>query len=314
MARPYRLQLENCIYHITSRGDGRKKIFISRYDFQKFLEYIKLAKEKYKFYLYAYVLMSNHYHLLLETSQPNLSRTMQYINTSYTVYYNTKRRRSGHVFQGRYKSIVVDGDAYLLELSRYIHLNPVRAKIVNEPAKYKWSSYMGYIKTKGDRYIDKERMRNYIDMNAAKYREFVLSGIGGGKNPFSGTYAGFLLGKTKFIKERLKDLKNQVEGEIAYKRVIKSSTDIESIVRVVADKYKNSPEDIYKAKNKPLLSKKIVLFLAKRLTGLTNREIGGYFGIGHSAVSKAAMDMERLIRENKRISKDVERMISHFEV
>ncbi|MEA2086857.1 MAG: transposase, partial [Candidatus Caldatribacteriota bacterium] len=275
MARPYRLQLENCIYHITSRGDDRKKVFISKYDFEKFLEYIKSAKEKHKFYLYAYVLMSNHYHLLLETSQPNLSKIMHYINTSYTVYYNTKRRRSGHVFQGRYKSIIVDGDSYFLELSRYIHLNPVRAKIVNEHSEYKWSSYSGYIKKKGDGYIDKERMRNYIDMSVAEYRKFVLSGIGEDKNPFAEVYAGFILGKTKFIKERLEDLKGQVEGEVSHKKVLTSCTDIESIVRLTADKYRDSVEDIYKAKKKPLLSKKIAVYLSKRLTGLTNREIGG---------------------------------------
>lgn len=314
MARPYRLQLENCIYHITSRGDDRKKIFISEYDFEKFLEYIKLAKEKYKFYLYAYALMSNHYHLLLETSQPNISKIMQYINTSYTIYHNTKRRKTGHVFQGRYKSIVVEGDTYFLELSRYIHLNPVRAKIVNEPAKYKWSSYPGYINKKEDGYINKERLWKYIDMSIAGYREFVLSGIGKDKNPFTEVYAGFLLGKAKFIKERLKDLKGQVKEEISYKKKIESRADIESIVKVVADKFKDSAEDIYKAKKKPLLSKKIAIYLSRRFTELNNREIGKYFDIGHSAVSKAAMDIEKIIKENKKIRKEVEEIISHFEV
>ena len=108
MARPYRLQSEDCFYHITSRGDDRKKIFISEYDFTKFLEYLSVAKTKFKFYVYGYCLMSNHYHLLLETTQPNISKIMHYINGSYTTYYNIKRRRSGHVFQGRFKSIVVD--------------------------------------------------------------------------------------------------------------------------------------------------------------------------------------------------------------
>lgn len=314
MARPYRLQLEDSIYHVTSRGDDRKKLFISEYDFEKFLKYVKFAKEKYRFYLYGYVLMSNHYHLFLETTQPNISRIMQYINTSYTVYYNLKRRRTGHVFQGRYKSLVVEGDAYFLELSRYIHLNPVRAKMVNDPVKYKWSSYGEYIKKEGDGYIDKERVWNYVDMSEAKYRAFVLSGIGKDRNPFANVYAGFLLGETKFIKDRLRDLKGQVGGEVSYKKIIKTSADVESIVKVVSDKYNNSMEDIYGAKKKPLFSKKIALYLSKRLTALTDREIGKWFGIGHSAVSKAAMDVIRLIEKNKKIKKNVEAMISHFEV
>jgi REP element-mobilizing transposase RayT len=140
MARPYRLQAENCLYHITSRGDDRKKIFLSETDFEKFLEYIKVAKDKFKFYLYAYCLMNNHYHLLIETTQSNLSRIMQYINTSYTIYYNGKRKRSGHLFQGRFKSIIVEADSYFTELTRYIHLNPVRAKIVDSPGIYRFSS------------------------------------------------------------------------------------------------------------------------------------------------------------------------------
>ena len=108
MARPYRLQSEDCCYHVTSRGDDRKKIFISEYDFAKFIEYIALAKVRYKFYVYAYCLMTNHYHLLIETTQANISKIMHYINGSYTTYYNIKRRRSGHLFGGRFKSTVAD--------------------------------------------------------------------------------------------------------------------------------------------------------------------------------------------------------------
>ena len=315
MARPYRLQLEDCLYHIISRGDDRKKVFISSYDYEKFLEYLQLAKDKYKFYLYAYCLMPNHYHLLIETTQPNLSRIMQYINASYTIYYNTKRRRCGHVFQGRYKSIVVEGDSYFLELSRYIHLNPVRAKMITDPSGYKWSSYRGYIKKKSDEHIDKEYARRYFDMSVKQYQNFVLEGINNQKNPFKDIYVGFILGKTKFIKDKLKRLKGQIEGrEVSYKKRISGSSDIDSIVRAAAQKYGQKVDDIYKAKRKPLLSKKIALYLSKRLTGLTNREIGEFFGIGHSAVSKAAMDILKLAEKDKVIKKEIEELISHFEV
>ncbi|PXF52054.1 MAG: hypothetical protein C4B57_11550 [Deltaproteobacteria bacterium] len=145
MARPYRLQAEDCFYHITSRGNGRKKIFLNNTDFEKFLEYILKAKEKYDFYLLAYVLMSNHYHLLIKTTKPNLSGIMHYINGSYTTYSNVKRRKTGHLFQGRYKSLVIDEDSYFQELTRYIHLNPVRAKMVKNPEDYRWSSYNAYV-------------------------------------------------------------------------------------------------------------------------------------------------------------------------
>lgn len=184
MARPYRLQAENCLYHITSRGNDRKKIFTGEQDYQKFQEYLKAAKDKFGFHLYAYCLMGNHYHLFLEINQPNLSRIMQYINTSYSAYYNVKRRRFGHFFQGRFKSILVEADGYFLELTRYIHLNPVRAKIVDSPEKYRWSSYNAYINNKPDDLVDKDRIKELLVIDISKYRQFVLDGIKNTQDPF----------------------------------------------------------------------------------------------------------------------------------
>jgi putative transposase len=316
MARPYRIQGENCFYHITSRGDDRKKIYISEYDFKKFLEYLLKAKERFSFYLYAYVLMPNHYHLLIETLKPNLSRIMQYLNTAYTTYYNIKRKRCGHLFQGRYKSILVDKQSYFLELSRYIHLNPVRAKLVQNPEEYKWSSYKGYISKKGDGYIDKDRIKDTLDMNEAQYRQFVLSSIEAKEmNPFKDVYAGFMLGPTSFIKEKLQDLKIQVEsGEISYKKTLTNIIEKENIIDAVAKKYGKTPEELYKSKNQPMKAKKVAIYLMKQLSNLTNSKIGETFGITYSAVSKAAADIEKLILEDKKIKKEVDEIISRFKV
>lgn len=129
MARPLRIEYEGAFYHITARGNERKRIYDSTPDYEKFRSYLKRAQEKYGYLLHCYVLMTNHYHLLIETPRPNLGRVMHYINGSYANYFNIKKRRSGHFFQGRYKGILIDKDSYLLELSRYLHLNPVRAKM-----------------------------------------------------------------------------------------------------------------------------------------------------------------------------------------
>ena len=145
MARPLRIEYEGACYHVTARGNDRKKIFFSSRDYERFREYLVMARERFGCLLHAYVLMGNHYHLLLETPLGSLSRVMHYINGSYTTYVNTKRKRSGHLFQGRYKSIVVDTDSYLLELSRYIHQNPVRAGIQDRPEDYQYSSYRNYL-------------------------------------------------------------------------------------------------------------------------------------------------------------------------
>lgn len=313
MARPYRFQGEGCLYHITSRGDDRKKIFLDETDYRKFLKYLKTAKEKFKFYLYCYCLMGNHYHLLLETTQPNISSVMQYINTSYTTYYNIKHKRCGHLFQGRYKSILVDADAYFLELTRYIHLNPVKAKIAVAPEEYRWSSCKGYLTEKGDGFIDKDCVGNRLGMKTADYRNFMLKGVDAEHNPFKDVYAGFLLGRADFIKDKLKSLKEQVEGkDFSYKKELSARLNEYEIIEAVAKHYRKSPEELIQMKTRPATEKKIAVYLLKRLTALTNNQIGKIFGISFSAVSKAAKDMTGIIEKDVGIRKVVEGLISSF--
>ena len=312
MSRPYRLQSQDCFYHITSRGDDRKKIFLSESDYRKFIEYLSYAKAKYKFHLYVYCLMPNHYHLLLETTQANISKIMHYLNGSYTTYYNIKRKRSGHLFQGRFKSIVVDKDNYFQELSRYIHLNPVKAKITQQPEAYRWSSYRGYFSRK-DPVLDYDRIKQYLGMDKNQYRQFVLSGLDKSLDPFKNIYAGFLLGSTQFIKEKLQSVRDQVESkEIAYRNTISAGIDIELITQEVGSRYHQEARELYAARKKPVFARKVAIYLAKRLTCLSNVEIGTKFGITYSAVSKAAGDIERLRQEDKKVNREVEELISHF--
>ena len=146
MARPLRIQYSGAFYHITSRGNERRDVFRSKADRERFLFYLATATERYHARIHVYCLMSNHYHLLLETPEGNLSQIMRHINGAYTTYFNTKRKRAGHLFQGRYKAILVEADEYATHLSRYIHLNPVRAGMVSVPEDYTWSSYHYYIR------------------------------------------------------------------------------------------------------------------------------------------------------------------------
>jgi REP element-mobilizing transposase RayT len=132
-------------YHVTSRGNERKDIFKSAADREQFLFYLASACARYGAIIHAYCLMTNHYHLMLETPFGNLSLIMKYINSSYTTYFNIKGKRAGHLLQGRYKAILVEADSYAAELSRYMHLNPVRAGIAGFPEDYLWSSYLFYI-------------------------------------------------------------------------------------------------------------------------------------------------------------------------
>ena len=162
MARPLRIEYEGAFYHVTARGNERRKIYFIKTDYGKFKEYLEGAQEKFGYLLHAYVFMTNHYHILIETPNANIGKIMHYINGSYTNYINRKRDRSGHLFQGRYKAILIDRDSYLLELSRYIHLNPVRANIVEKPENYSYSSYRSYILKKKDDAVCRDQILKMI--------------------------------------------------------------------------------------------------------------------------------------------------------
>ncbi len=141
MSRPLRIQYAGALYHVTSRGNERKAIYRDDADFQLFLSTLAEVCDRFNWVVHSFCLMTNHYHLVVETPDGNLSAGMRQLNGVYTVRFNRKYGRSGHLFQGRYKSIIVDKDSYLMELSRYVVLNPVRAKMVKSPDEWPWSSY-----------------------------------------------------------------------------------------------------------------------------------------------------------------------------
>jgi putative transposase len=141
MARPLRIEYPGAVYHITSRGNEKKPIFKGERDRDIFLDTLSHVEKRYSWLCHAYCLMNNHYHLIIETPEGNLSAGMRQLNGVYTQAFNKKHRRVGHLFQGRYKAILIQKDSHLLEVCRYVVLNPVRAKAVESPEQWKWSSY-----------------------------------------------------------------------------------------------------------------------------------------------------------------------------
>lgn len=214
MARPLRIEYPGAWYHITSRGSERGEIFQDDKDRIRFLEALKESRENYKVEVHCYVLMSNHFHFLLRTREANLSRFMQRFNTAYTAYFNLRHHRAGHLYQGRFKAIVVEADEYLKELSRYLHLNPLRLKKCDELPidkkiemlrEYKWSSLRGYMGLgRRDEFVTYADVLGYMGGDTKKgkrrYGEFVISGLYKGlKNPLADAHAGAVLGTDSFI-------------------------------------------------------------------------------------------------------------------
>jgi putative transposase len=145
MARPLRIEFPGAVYHVTSRGDRREPIFVDDMDRQALLAVVGQAMDRFDAQMLAYCLMGNHYHFVLHTRQANLSLLMRHVNGVYTQMFNRRHRKVGHLFQGRFKAILVDWDAYLLEVCRYVELNPVRARLVGEPLAWPWSSYRAHV-------------------------------------------------------------------------------------------------------------------------------------------------------------------------
>ena len=183
MVRPLRIEYPGAVYHVTSRGDRREPIAKDDVDRSLFLEIVGQAAQRFDARAWAYCLMGNHYHLVLHTREANLSRLMRQINGVYTQSFNRRHRLSGHLFQGRFKAILVDRDSYLLEVCRYVDLNPVRARMVKRPDAYAWSSYraLAGLASRPD-WLDAQPLYDQIapgksaNRASAKYAEFVAQG------------------------------------------------------------------------------------------------------------------------------------------
>lgn len=205
MARPLRIEYPGALYHLTSRGDRQEDIFLDNADREEFLSVLGSVVERFGWRLYAYCLMDNHYHLMVETPKGNLSKGMRQLNGVYTQRVNRRHARVGHVFQGRFKAIVVDRQNYLLELSRYVVLNPVRAKVVKDPGRYRWSSYRATVgEVTPPPFLDTAALLFQFAATAPaaqrRYRAFVLEGLRA-PSPWTEVKGQVLLGNEGFLRK-----------------------------------------------------------------------------------------------------------------
>jgi len=219
MPRPPRIEYAGAFYHVIARGNRQQAIFHGEEDYRKFLDSLDHNVTRYHFHLYAYVLMPNHFHLLLEQERFPLSRLMQVLLTGYARWHNLRYQQIGHLFQGRYRALLCAKESYLLELTRYIHLNPVRAKIVESPELYPWSSYQAYVGRVSGCSVESGVVLGLLARKEAAaqraYEEFVIDALGEAKKPelYAATEQRFL-GDGRFV-ETSKKRYRQVTGNQA---------------------------------------------------------------------------------------------------
>ncbi len=307
MARQLRIEYPDACYHVTARGNERKDVFTNERDREKFLSYLESAVVRYGAVIHAYCLMNNHYHLLLGTPCGNLSQVMQHINGAYTNNFNAKRKRSGHLFQGRYKAILVEADAYAMELSRYIHLNPVRAGISVAPEEYRWSSYRDYVGLReSPAWLSTEFILGLVGIAIedaqTQYRQFVdcLSDESEQESPLAGVRATMILGREDFVAE-IQARHIAVKQPDRNVPALRQLADRPAIDRIINAAIGEFGEDEH-------LAKKAAIYLSHRHSGARLREIGERFGVKESAVSQASRRFQRELDTDKELAKMVERL------
>jgi len=295
MARPLRIEFKGALYHILSRGNERRNIFFGDADYKVFLGVLEEMSERFEVDIFAYVLMSNHYHLLIRTNQGNLSKSMQWVGTTYTRRFNLQHFRSGHLFQGRFKSILVQNDAYLMQLSCYIHRNPLRAGLVNRLADYRWSSYRTYAyKASHTKWLNKDLILSQChgEDSYKAYREKVQKYSEEESKVFENLRHGIIFGTKRYLnKITAKHLKKESDAELPQlNRIIKDKDPaklLKSAAKVINfNLTKLSQSD--RILKKDIQDRDVLLYFL-RGTGLyTNKQIGELFGLTYSAVSRRA--------------------------
>ena len=237
MARPLRIEYHDAFYHVFSRGNEKRIIFKQDSDYQLFLTTLKESANHFDVRVHSYCLMRNHFHLLIETKKPNLSKFMQRLLGVYTIRFNKIHNRQGHLFQGRYKALLIDKDTYLLALTRYIHLNPCKAKLVENPEDYAWSSMRYFLEKEKNAFPHKEFILSQFK-TAKSYRQFIMEGLTLDENPLLKSVGGTLLGPAEFV-ERFKDeMKQKKEQDFSGKRELFKSSP-EKLREFLKDKDRN---------------------------------------------------------------------------
>ena len=317
MSRPLRIEYAGAVYHITARGNERGEIFTDNHDRQRFIGMLIDNLDMYKVRLYAYVLMGNHYHLLIETRNANLSVFMHALQSHYTNYFNNRHDRVGHLFQGRYKAIMVDKDGYLLELSRYIHLNPVRAGLTRRPGEWKWGSYDEYVsKQTGCKWVESETVLRYFGRSrgeaARKYINYIKEGMEeDGASPFDAIKGQIVLGDEDFfnkIKNKYATDKPYAKTDLPAARLLGrwGEKDAEKALAAVAKRFNVEPKSLLATHQKGNNPRIIAIFLFRKLSGWTINKIGSYFGISYSAVTKILTRNDKLLSGNTEVKQTLE--------
>jgi putative transposase len=312
MTRPLRLEYPGALWHVTNRGVEQRAIFLDNNDRYRFLEILAEAVPRFRWRLYAWVLMRNHFHLLVETVEPTLSRGMQRIDCEYAEAFNWRHRRVGHLFQGRFKSHLIDSESYLLEVARYIVLNPVRAKIVATPEEWDWSSYPA---TAGLRSIPSwlsveaildrfDRRNRGVAIN--DYRHFVHERFADQRSPWNGLAGQIYLGSAAFIQrvqERIDERTRSVE-HVRAQRIVRCTT-VDEVERAIVETTGATPGRLAATRIRLAFA---LLARSEALAPL--RTIAAKLGVGLSGANYLVRKADRLRKTDRQFADLIDQIVA----
>jgi REP element-mobilizing transposase RayT len=311
MARPLRIDQEDTFYHVLNRGNEQRAIFRDAIDYEGFLVCLGRCSQRFSLAVYAYVLMSNHYHLLVRTREANLSAAIQWLNVSYSVWHNARHHRSGHLFQGRFKSFLIAEDSYLYRLLLYIHRNPLRARLVDRLADYPWSSYRALAYGRGGpAWFDQRCVYEQFDLNGKRFREAVRQYDEKKDDLFSSLYYGLLLGSPAIVDAWRQRLQRRIDGEKPQLQALLSHGSIPDrlaeYARTLGIDEQELAELLHPVRHRERPSRDALMYLLWREGRFRLGQIASHFGVGYSAVSQACRRVEKRLATDHRFQRDLQ--------
>jgi len=321
MPRPLRIEYENAYYHVMNRGRSRQDIFHDKKYYQIFLNTLAGAHKRFGIQIQSYCLMQNHYHLLIKTPEGNLGRAMRHINGLYTQRYNRMRKADGSLFRGRYKAILVEEDSYQLQLSRYIHRNPLEAGIIGELESYPWSSYSNYLgKAKSPEWLYPQEVLAQLGTQKntfAKYQAYVAQGVDEELKQFygKGNIVPFL-GSESF---REWAYQHKITDEHVLTKNMQKifRPSIEEIIKKTSQHFKVSKKSITQSQRgrvKNNIPRWVAMYLAQELAAAKLKEIAELFGL--KSIGSIPMTINKLkcfLDEDNELLKSIDKMISEYD-
>ena len=315
MPRGPRLQTSGLLSHVIARGNNKEAIFWEPQDYRHYLSLLRRYQKRFQFQLYAFALMTNHLHLLIEQSDAPLSQIMQCVQTSYAAYCNRKYGRVGHLFQGRYHSVPCQHDSHLLELTRYIHLNPVRAGLVTHPLDYPWSSYRAYLGRESNPSVSPNFVLSFFGLEAQEsrqqYSEFVESFVSD-QSEFAGSTDIYRLPHGALSRtDRQTDSSKITLTRLAApqgRRVTVNRPPLSDLIAAVAGSCQIHPSRMIDGHRRHAESRarSVALYMARDLYRYSATELSGTFHISLPAISKAIMRVHSWQENDNRVPEIIE--------